>query len=72
MGLSFPSCNLLVGRPKVDMFWYKYTYMEELLDNPQGARQVFERWMKWEPTEEGWMAYVKFEMRYKELNRVYF
>ncbi len=49
--------------PRVDMFWYKYTYMEEMLDNVGGARQVFERWMQWEPSEEGWMAYVKFEQR---------
>lgn len=40
--------------------------MEELIDNVPGARQVFERWMEWEPTEEAWMAYVKFEQRYKE------
>ena len=52
--------------PRVDLFWYKYTYMEEVLNNAQGARQIFERWMKWEPSEEGWMAYVKFEIRYKE------
>ncbi len=55
--------------PTVDLFWYKYTYMEELIENPAGARQVFERWMQWEPTEEGWMAYVKFETRYKEIDR---
>lgn len=43
--------------------------MEELLDNVAGARQVFERWMEWDPTEEAWMAYVKFEQRYKERER---
>ena len=25
--------------------------------------------MEWEPTEEAWMAYVKFECRYKEIDR---
>ena len=55
--------------PRVDTFWYKYTYMEELLENVAGARQVFERWMAWEPTEEAWMAYIKFEQRYKETEK---
>ena len=27
------------------------------------ARQVFERWMRWEPDHHGWMAYIKFELR---------
>ena len=30
--------------PKVDVFWYKYTYMEEVLENAPGARQIFERY----------------------------
>lgn len=51
--------------PKVDVFWYKYTFMEELVQNPSGARLVFERWMQWDPSEEAWMAYVKFEIRHK-------
>ena len=55
--------------PRVDTFWYKYTYMEEILDNVAGARQVFERWMAWEPSEEAWMAYIKLEKRYNELER---
>ena len=49
--------------PRVDVFWFKYTYMEELLENVAGARQVFERWMKWEPGEEAWAAYIKMENR---------
>jgi len=51
-------------QPRVDAFWYKYTFMEETLENIPGARQVFERWMDWEPGDEAWMAYVKFESRY--------
>ena len=31
---------------------YKYTYMEEMLGNIAGCRQVFERWMEWEPEEQ--------------------
>ena len=49
--------------PRVDAFWYKYTYMEELLNNIPGCRQVFERWMGWEPAEDAWLAYIKFERR---------
>lgn len=38
---------------------YKYIHMEEMLGNVAGARQVFERWMKWEPDHNGWAAYIK-------------
>ena len=33
--------------------------MEEMLGNVAGARQVFERWMAFEPDHQGWMAYIK-------------
>ena len=33
------------------------------------ARLVFERWMEWQPEEQAWFTYVKFELRYKELER---
>ena len=33
--------------PRIDQVWYKYVYLEELLGNIAGARQVFERWMAW-------------------------
>lgn len=26
--------------PRVSQFWYKYTYMEEMLENVAGTRQV--------------------------------
>eukprot|EP00271_Cylindrocystis_brebissonii_P015645 TRINITY_DN385_c0_g6_i1.p1 TRINITY_DN385_c0_g6~~TRINITY_DN385_c0_g6_i1.p1 ORF type:complete len:750 (+),score=202.63 TRINITY_DN385_c0_g6_i1:187-2436(+) len=55
--------------PRVDQLWYKYIHMEEMLGNLPGARQVFERWMKWEPDHHGWAAYVKFELRYSEVER---
>lgn len=38
---------------------YKYIHMEEMLGNVAGARQVFERWMKWEPDHNGWAAFIK-------------
>jgi crooked neck len=34
-----------------------------------GARQVFDRWMEWEPDEQAWLTYIKFELRYKEIYR---
>ncbi|KAH8112439.1 hypothetical protein DFH11DRAFT_1607624, partial [Phellopilus nigrolimitatus] len=43
--------------PRIDQLWYKYVYLEELLGNVPGARQVFERWMQ------------KMEERYQELDR---
>jgi crooked neck len=55
--------------PRVDLFWYKYVYLEELLDNIPGARQVFERWMAWEPDDKAWSAYIKIEERYQEFER---
>ncbi|XP_069876598.1 crooked neck-like protein 1 [Dipodomys merriami] len=55
--------------PRVSQFWYKYTYMEELLGNMAGARQVFERWMEWQPEEQAWHSYINFELRYKEVER---
>lgn len=43
--------------------------MEQLLNNIAGARQVFERWMEWEPHEQAWLTYIKFELKYKETDR---
>jgi crooked neck len=55
--------------PRVDKLWYKYVYMEEMLGNIAGTRQVFERWMLWEPDEAAWSAYIKLEKRYNEFDR---
>lgn len=55
--------------PRVNQFWYKYVYMEEMLNNVVGCRQVFERWMDWEPNEQAWFTYIKFELRYHEIDR---
>lgn len=40
-----------------------------MLGNLAGARQVFERWMEWEPHEQAWLTFIKFEMRYREVQR---
>ena len=50
--------------PRADQFWFKYAYMEEMLGEVGKARQVFERWMEWEPQEQAWFSYIKMEMRY--------
>ena len=55
--------------PRIDQLWYKYVYLEELLQNVPGARQVFERWMQWEPDDKAWQAYIKVEVRYQEYDR---
>jgi crooked neck len=55
--------------PRIDKLWYKYVYMEEMLGNIAGTRQVFERWMSWEPDEAVWNAYIKLEKRYGEFER---
>ena len=52
-----------------DQLWYKYVYLEELLLNIPGARQIFERWMQWEPNDKAWQSYIKLEERYNELDR---
>lgn len=40
--------------------------LQEMLGNPAKARAIFERWMEWEPEDNAWSAYVKFEMRQEE------
>lgn len=51
--------------PRVNTFWQKYTYMEEIIGNVVNARQIFERWMQWHPDEQAWQAYINFEFRYQ-------
>ncbi|KAF2231468.1 TPR-like protein [Viridothelium virens] len=55
--------------PRIDKLWFKYVWMEETLVNIPGTRQVFERWMSWEPDEAAWSAYIKLEKRYGEFQR---
>ena len=42
--------------PRVDQFWFKFIYMEEMLGNVSGARAVFDRWVEWEPDDHAWCA----------------
>lgn len=42
--------------------------MEEVLKNTAGCRQVFERWMNWQPHEQAWLTFVNFELRHKEFD----
>jgi crooked neck len=64
-------CSLTLNPPHVltIQLWYKYVYLEELLLNIPGARQIFERWMQWEPNDKAWQSYIKLEERYNELDR---
>jgi len=55
--------------PRVSKLWYKYVYVMEMLGDIPGTRQVFDRWMKWEPDEDAWNAYIKLEKRYGEYER---
>lgn len=50
---------------------FKYTYLEEQLENLAGTRQLFERWMEWHPQEECWFAYINFELRYDQVDKVH-
>ena len=40
--------------------------MEEIAGAVDSARKIFDRWMVWEPSQQGWMSYVKFEERQEE------
>ena len=55
--------------PRIDQFWYKYAYMEEMLGAYTKARAVFERWMTWNPEENAWLAFLKLEQRMGEVER---
>ncbi|KAL2178581.1 uncharacterized protein P884DRAFT_291063 [Thermothelomyces heterothallicus CBS 202.75] len=55
--------------PRVPKLWYKYLWVMEMLGDIPGTRQVFDRWMKWEPDEDAWNAYIKLEKRYGEYDR---
>lgn len=55
--------------PRIDHYWYKYTYMEEVLGNYNRTRSVFEKWMSWYPEDKAWLAYIKFERRMGEFEK---
>lgn len=52
------------------IFRYKYTYMEEKLENISAARALFERWMEWHPEQQAWNSYINMELRYNQIDRV--
>jgi HAT (Half-A-TPR) repeat len=75
-----PSCPALINFGTSIPTWRKWSailrvtnakflhclhYLKKLL----GCRQVFERWMEWEPDEQAWQTYINFELRYKEIDR---
>tara|TARA_B100000795_G_C22679980_1_gene391383 strand:- start:61 stop:228 length:168 start_codon:yes stop_codon:yes gene_type:complete len=43
--------------PRIEQFWFKYVYMEEMVGNLSGARIIFDRWMDWEPDDHAWTSY---------------
>mmetsp|Transcript_11790 Transcript_11790/g.11677 ORF Transcript_11790/g.11677 Transcript_11790/m.11677 type:complete len:158 (-) Transcript_11790:3-476(-) len=43
--------------------------MEELLMDYAAARKVYERWMQWQPSDNAWLQYIKFELRCHEVER---
>jgi crooked neck len=43
--------------------------MEEMVEAVDNARQIFERWMAWEPDDMAWAAFIKFEMRQGQIER---
>lgn len=55
--------------PRVDMLWYKYVYVEEMVQDIPKCRAVFERWMKWHPDDNAWLAFARFEMRCGQKDR---
>ncbi|KAK3362874.1 hypothetical protein B0T25DRAFT_20918 [Lasiosphaeria hispida] len=55
--------------PRISSLWYQYLYVVEMLGDIPGTRQVFDRWMKWEPDEQAWSAYIRLEKRYGEYDR---
>ncbi|KAM1223787.1 hypothetical protein FF1_042668 [Malus domestica] len=54
--------------PRVDQLWYKYIHMEEMIGNAARAREIFRRWMDWNPDQQGWIEFIEFELRYNEVD----
>ncbi|ODQ82958.1 hypothetical protein BABINDRAFT_159435 [Babjeviella inositovora NRRL Y-12698] len=49
--------------------WYLYVSTEEALGNVFGTRQVFRKWLEWDPPKDAWMRYIEFEIRYNEYEK---
>ena len=57
--MKFVFMRLLCTSEKLAQHRYKYIHMEEMLGNVPGARQIYERWMSFEPDHHGWMSFIK-------------
>jgi crooked neck len=55
--------------PRVDFLWYKYVYMEEMVGDTAKCRAIFQRWMEWQPDDNGWLSFARFETRCNQLER---
>ncbi|GKY95111.1 hypothetical protein MPSEU_000475000 [Mayamaea pseudoterrestris] len=55
--------------PRVDFLWYKYVFLEEMVGDIPKCRTVFERWMQWNPDDNAYLSYTRFETRCGHLDR---
>jgi crooked neck len=55
--------------PRHDRFWLKYALLLESLGNIEGTRELFQRWIAWEPPSHAFLAFVEFECRVGEFAR---
>jgi crooked neck len=55
--------------PRCDEFWLKYAALTESLGNVEGAREIFQRWIAWEPGADAFLSFVEFEARLGEFRR---
>lgn len=55
--------------PRVDFLWYKYVFLEEMVGDLAKCRAVFERWMQWNPDDNAYLSYARFETRCGNLDR---
>ena len=55
--------------PRYDQFWLRYAQLEERIGNMEGAREIFQRWIAWEPPVHAYLCFAEFETRIKEFTR---
>ncbi|CAI9090992.1 OLC1v1025902C1 [Oldenlandia corymbosa var. corymbosa] len=48
----------------VDELWKGHIHMEELLGNFETVGIIFELWLKQQPSQQGWLSYIEFELKY--------
>ncbi|CAI9093660.1 OLC1v1029217C1 [Oldenlandia corymbosa var. corymbosa] len=59
--------NSLQCCPHVGELWKEHIQMEEHVGNFQDIGLIFEQWMKEQPSKEGWLSYIEFELRYSRV-----